>query len=218
MASAQDLQSPARRCSLPPTGMTLSSVVNCVLELLEAVRQLANATKIDLWIRIGLPRGTHGGRMVAVSVALAGEPRCRTRFLWSRRTDCGSTGCEGRKFRRAGPQRRSASSAVDWMRIRRDGTGMVNGNACVEARSLRTSKVHVAGSSSLAQRATSAPYMTSSIRSLPLWSTPTCMTTDRRFAWLNRAQGVGVGRVEMNALRGKYDVYVIQVGPRQYAE
>ncbi len=31
-------------------------------------------------------------------------------------------------------------------------------------------------------------------------------------------QCIGVGRVDMKALRGKYDVYVIQVGSRQHAE
>jgi class 3 adenylate cyclase/tetratricopeptide (TPR) repeat protein len=51
-----------------------SRVVKCALEMLEAVQQLANATKVDLQVRIGIdvgrvvvgPLGAGGGRSVAI--------------------------------------------------------------------------------------------------------------------------------------------------------
>ena len=36
----------------------------------------------------------------------------------------------------------------------------------------------------------------------------TCTTADKELAWLNRAQFIGLGRVDMKALRVAYDVYV----------
>ena len=44
--------------------------------------------------------------------------------------------------------------------------------------------------------------------------TPTYATADPRLEWLNRAQCVGVGRVDMSALRVEFDVYVVRVGER----
>ena len=46
----------------------------------------------------------------------------------------------------------------------------------------------------------------------PFVLAPTYATADKELAWLNRAQCIGVGRVDMKALRAEYDVYVVTVG------
>ncbi len=48
----------------------------------------------------------------------------------------------------------------------------------------------------------------------PVVVTPMYATADPRFEWLNRAQCIGVGRVDMSALRVEFDVYVVRVGDR----
>ena len=48
----------------------------------------------------------------------------------------------------------------------------------------------------------------------PVVVTPTYATADARLEWLNRAQCIGVGRVDMTALRVEFDVYVVRVGER----
>ena len=49
----------------------------------------------------------------------------------------------------------------------------------------------------------------------PVVVTPTYATADKQLAWLNRAQCIGVGRVDMMALRVEFDVYIVQVGGRK---
>jgi hypothetical protein len=46
----------------------------------------------------------------------------------------------------------------------------------------------------------------------PFVLAPTYATADTKLAWLNRAQCIGIGRLNMKDLRADYDVYVIQVG------
>ena len=46
---------------------------------------------------------------------------------------------------------------------------------------------------------------------------PTYQTADRELEWLNRAQCLCVGRVDMKALRVEYDVYLIEVGGRKHS-
>ena len=41
---------------------------------------------------------------------------------------------------------------------------------------------------------------------------PTFATADKELEWLNRAQCIVVGRVDMKALRVEYDAYAIEVG------
>jgi len=52
----------------------------------------------------------------------------------------------------------------------------------------------------------------------PFVVTPTYVTADKQLEWLNRAQCIGVGRVDMTAMRLEYDAYLVQVGGRKYAE
>ena len=42
--------------------------------------------------------------------------------------------------------------------------------------------------------------------------TPTFATADKRYEWLNRAQCIGVGRVDAVALRYGFDAYLVRVG------
>ena len=46
----------------------------------------------------------------------------------------------------------------------------------------------------------------------PVVVTPIYATADARFEWLNRAQCIGVGRMDMTALRLEFDVYVVAWG------
>jgi len=52
----------------------------------------------------------------------------------------------------------------------------------------------------------------------PFVVAPTYVTVDKELAWLDRAQCIGVGRVDMKALRAEYDVYVVSVGAAKHAE
>jgi hypothetical protein len=47
---------------------------------------------------------------------------------------------------------------------------------------------------------------------------PTYTTADQELAWLNRAQCIGVGRIDMKALRAEYDVYLVAVGGCRHAK
>ena len=42
------------------------------------------------------------------------------------------------------------------------------------------------------------------------------MTAAERFEWLNRAQCIGVGRMDMSTLRLEFDVYVVRVENRAH--
>ncbi len=105
--------------------------------------------------------------------------------------------------------------AADWMRIRKDGVAIVNVHACFET----PTGVRIYGSYNgifdlgpdgyaRAQRDEYDPLP-------PVVVTPTYATADPQFAWLNRAQCVGVGRVDMTAFRVEFDVYVVRVGGRE---
>jgi truncated hemoglobin YjbI len=49
----------------------------------------------------------------------------------------------------------------------------------------------------------------------PVVVTPVYATAEARFAWLNRVQCIGVGRIDMRTLRLEFDVYTISVGDRK---
>jgi len=49
----------------------------------------------------------------------------------------------------------------------------------------------------------------------PVVVAPTYATADARLEWLNRAQCIGVGRVDMTAFQVEFDVYVVRVGTRR---
>jgi len=107
--------------------------------------------------------------------------------------------------------------AADWMRIRTDGVGIVKVLGCIETRTGARIYTSYGGIVDLgadgyarALRGDSDP--------LPAFvGAPTFATADRELKWLNRAQCLAVGRVDMKALRVEYDAYLIEVGGRKHS-
>jgi len=101
---------------------------------------------------------------------------------------------------------------VNWMRIREDGVAIVNVTECLQTRTGARIDSLYNGIFDLGA-AGYARAMRGEFDPLPPFVVaPTYVTADKELAWLNRAQCIGVGRVDMKALRAEYDVYVIQVG------
>ncbi|MGY4373216.1 hypothetical protein ACVWZ3_000855 [Bradyrhizobium sp. i1.3.6] len=104
--------------------------------------------------------------------------------------------------------------AADWMHIRPDGIAIVNVRACFETRD----RVRVYGAyGGVADfgpdgyaRALRGEYD----QQISAVVTPTYETADPRLEWLNRVQCIGVGKVDMSALRAQFDMYVVRVGER----
>jgi hypothetical protein len=51
----------------------------------------------------------------------------------------------------------------------------------------------------------------------PFVTAPTYTTADKELAWLNRAQCLGLGRVDTKAMQIEFDVYTVSVGGRKRA-
>jgi hypothetical protein len=101
---------------------------------------------------------------------------------------------------------------VNWMRIREDGVAMVNVTECLQTRTGARIDSLYNGIFDLGA-AGYARAMRGEFDPLPPFVVaPTYVTAAKELAWLNRAQCIGVGRVDMKTLRAEYDVYVIQVG------
>jgi hypothetical protein len=168
----------------------------------------------------------------ASSAVRAGEPRWNwgTRFLWSATiTLCKEVVGElpdGLRInwnvvegRFAGPGQEGIvlPGATDAMRIRKDGIGIVDVTEVLQTRSGArlycsygcTFELGAAGYTR-ALRGEFDPQPT-------FVGTPTYTTADKELEWLNRAQCIAVGRVDMKALRVEYDVYLIAVGDRKHA-
>ena len=105
--------------------------------------------------------------------------------------------------------------AVDWMRVRPDGVALVQVIGCLQTPS--GARVHCSNGGILDLGADGyARAVRGEFDPLPAFvGTPTYQTTDKELEWLNRAQCLGVGRVDMRALRVDYDVYLIEVGGRR---
>jgi truncated hemoglobin YjbI len=104
--------------------------------------------------------------------------------------------------------------AADWMRIRKDGVAIVNVHACFETRTGVRIYGSYGGLFDLGHDGYARALRDEFDPLPPVVVTPTYATADARFAWLNRAQCIGVGRVDMKALRVEFDVYVVRVGGR----
>jgi Protein of unknown function (DUF3237) len=102
--------------------------------------------------------------------------------------------------------------ATDWMRIRRDGVAIVSVQACFET--LAGSRIYgsYGGIFDLGPDGYARALRNDFDQLPPVVVTPTYATADKQLEWLNRAQCVGVGRVDMVAKRVEFDVYLIQVG------
>ncbi len=104
--------------------------------------------------------------------------------------------------------------AADWMRIRQDGVGVVNVTACLETRLGVRIYAAYGGFLDLGSDGYARALRNEFDPLPPLVVTPTYATADKRLEWLNRAQCIGVGRVDMKALRVEFDAYVVRVGGR----
>ena len=104
--------------------------------------------------------------------------------------------------------------AADWMHIRQDGIAIVNVQACFETREHVRVYGSYGGVFDLGRDGYARALRGEYDRLPPVVVTPTYATAAPRFEWLNRAQCIGVGRVDMTALRVEFDVYVVRVGER----
>jgi Protein of unknown function (DUF3237) len=104
------------------------------------------------------------------------------------------------------------AGAADWMRIRPDGVAIVNVQACFETREGILVYGAYGGVFDLGPDGYARALRDEYDDLPPVVVTPTYATADPRLGWLNRAQCVGVGRVDMNALRVEFDVYAVRVG------
>lgn len=104
--------------------------------------------------------------------------------------------------------------AADWMRIRRDGVAIVNVHACFETAAGARVYGAYGGVFDLGPDGYARALRDEFDRLPPVVVTPTYATADATLQWLNRAQCVGVGRVDMAALRVEFDVYIVRVGGR----
>jgi truncated hemoglobin YjbI len=106
--------------------------------------------------------------------------------------------------------------AADWMHIRKDGIAIVSVRACFETRDHVRVYGTYGGIFDLGPDGYARALRDDYDRLPPVVVTPTYETADPRLEWLNRAQCIGVGRVDMTAFRVEFDVYVVRVGERSH--
>jgi truncated hemoglobin YjbI len=106
--------------------------------------------------------------------------------------------------------------AADWMHIRKDGIAIVSVRACFETRDHVPVYGTYGGIFDLGPDGYARALRDEFDRLPPVVVTPTYQTADPRLEWLNRAQCIGVGRVDMTAFRVEFDVYVVRVGERSH--
>jgi hypothetical protein len=104
--------------------------------------------------------------------------------------------------------------ATDWSRIRKDGVGTVNVQATLETRTGARIYARYGGLFDLGPDGYARALRDDFDPLPPVVVTPVYTTADPQFEWLNRAQCIGVGRIDMSVLRFEFDVYVIRVGDR----
>jgi hypothetical protein len=101
---------------------------------------------------------------------------------------------------------------TDWMRIRPDGVALVEVRGSLQTPKGTRVYFSYSGIVELGPDGYARALRGESVASPTFVGTPTYATADPELAWLNRAQCVCVGRVDMKVLRVEYDVYVIAVG------
>jgi truncated hemoglobin YjbI len=100
------------------------------------------------------------------------------------------------------------------MRIRRDGVAIVSVQACFETPAGARVYGTYGGIFDLGPDGYARALRDDYDPLPPVVVTPTYATADPSLGWLNRAQCIGVGRVDMKALRVEFDVYVVRVDGR----
>jgi hypothetical protein len=107
---------------------------------------------------------------------------------------------------------------INWMRIREDGVAIVNVTECLQTRTGARIDCLYGGIFDLGADG-HARAMRGEFDPLPPFVVaPTYVTAHKELAWLNRAQCIGVGRVDMKARRAEYDVYVVSVGAAKHVD
>jgi aerobic-type carbon monoxide dehydrogenase small subunit (CoxS/CutS family) len=107
--------------------------------------------------------------------------------------------------------------AADYMRIRQDGIGIVAVTELLRTRTGARLYCTYGGVFDLGADGYARALRCEFDPAPTFVGTPTYTTADKELAWLNRAQCIGVGRVDMKALRLEYDVYAVQVGGRKHS-
>jgi len=102
--------------------------------------------------------------------------------------------------------------AADWMRIRPDGMAIVDARACLETRAGARIDLAYGGRLDLGVDGYARALRADFPEFPSLVVTPTFATADNRYEWLNRAQCIGVGRVDAAGLRYGFDAYLVRVG------
>jgi hypothetical protein len=169
----------------------------------------------------------------APTAELAGEPRWDwdTKFLWTitvtvRKEVVGAVP-DGLRinwhlkegwFVGPGHEGVVLPGASDWMRIRKDGVGIVDVNELLQTRTGARLYCSYGGTFDLGADGYARALRDEFDPLPPFVAAPTYATADKELAWLNRAQCIGVGRVYMKPGRLEYDVYVVRVGGRKDAE
>jgi Protein of unknown function (DUF3237) len=100
----------------------------------------------------------------------------------------------------------------NWLRIRKDGVAIVNVTECLQTRSGARIDCLYDGILDLGADGYGRAMRGDFGILPPFVLAPTYATSDKELAWLNRAQCIGVGRVDITTLRAEYDVYVVTVG------
>jgi Protein of unknown function (DUF3237) len=102
--------------------------------------------------------------------------------------------------------------AADWVRIRPDCVGLVHVLGCIETRTGARVNTSYGGVVELGLDGYERALRGESDPSPSFVGAPTFATADKELGWLNRAQCLVVGRVDMKTLRVEYDAYAIEVG------
>ncbi len=101
---------------------------------------------------------------------------------------------------------------ANWLRIRKDGIAIVNVTECLQTQTGARIDCLYDGILDLGADGYGRAMRDDFGMLPPFVLAPTYATADKELAWLNRAQCIGVGRVDIKTLRAEYDVYVITVG------
>lgn len=102
----------------------------------------------------------------------------------------------------------------DWMRIRKDGIGIVDVRACLKTESGAMIYTSYGGICDFGPNGYERALRDEFDPLPPCVVTPTYATSDDRLEWINRAQCLGVGRIDMNKLEVQFDEYLVAVGDR----
>jgi Protein of unknown function (DUF3237) len=103
---------------------------------------------------------------------------------------------------------------ANWLRIRKDGVAIVKVTECLQTPTGTRVDCLYDGILDLGADGYGRAMRGDFGVLPPFVLAPTYATADKELAWLNRAQCIGVGRVDMKRLRAEYDVYVVSVGDR----